>query len=169
MAKGFNEGRPRKSLAEKQKTGSVNITREKALAATEMKVVKLNEYAPPPDGLNEEGRRVWVAVVQELTDSGAIGSIDLFALRALCIEWQNYLGLRAEQAERGSFYAMLDENGGVKSYQPHPCHYNGTNHLKQFLTLCNEFGITPAARARIGISVQGATKSKAAELFKKLG
>lgn len=167
--KGINEGRPRKTLAEKEKTGSANSTREKALQRTELKVVKLNEMPPPPDDLNEEGRRVWATMVSELFDAKVLATIDLFAVRAACIEWQCYVAHRAMQAETGSYYALFDENGGVRAYQPHPVHYNGTNHLKEFVRLANEFGLTPAARARIGVSIQDNAKTRAAELLKKLG
>lgn len=165
--KGINEGRPRTTAAEKRKKGSLNRTREKAREAAEMKVVKINEYPTPPAGLGPEGKAHWEVVVRELTDLRLLSKIDLFNLRALCIEWECYIEHRAEQRKVKSYYGIKGDDGKVKSWQPRPVHYNGTNHLREYLRLCNEFGLSPAARARIGISAQETVKSKAASLLKK--
>lgn len=160
------KGRPRKSVAEKAKAGTLNSTREKR-RAPEMKVLPISEFPKPPDGLGEEGKNHWDIVVRELTKVRALSVVDLFNLRALCIEWECYLQHRKEQMESGigSYYKIEGKNGA--SYQPHPLHYNGTNHLREYSRLCNEFGLNPASRARIGINAQENQTSKAASLLKK--
>lgn len=164
---GNKNGRPRKATEEKVKTGSLNKTREKSYAVAEMKVVPLAEYPPPPDDLGEEGKRHWEVVVRELTKLRVIAAVDLFNLRALCIEWELYLAHRKEQAGQSSYYAVKGDDGKVKSWQPHPVHYNGTNHLREYTRICNAFGLTPASRATIGVNAQEQTTSRAAALLKK--
>jgi len=166
-AKGLKAGRPRLTKAEKEKKGSANPHREKQYANAEMKVVALSEYPAPPDDLGDEGKKHWEVVVRILQDMRVITPLDLFNLRALCIEWECYLDHRKKQraSTEGSFYKVSSKNGD--SYQPHPIHYNGTNHLREYSRLCNEFGLSPASRARIGIAAQENTKTKAATLLKR--
>lgn len=159
-------GRPRKTTAEKNKLGTLNSTVEKK-RAKEMTVVPLPDYPLPPDDLGDEGKKHWEVVVRILQDMRVITPLDLFNLRALCIEWECYLSHRKKQNEEeiGSYYIVDGKNG--PTYQPHPVHYNGTNHLREYTRLCNEFGLTPAARARIGVTAQENSVSKAASLLKK--
>lgn len=130
-------------------------------------MVPLHDYPAPPDDLGDEGKKHWEVVVRILQDLRVITPLDLFNLRALCIEWECYLKLRKEQIDHASYYAVKDDAGKVRSWQPHPVHYNGTNHLREYTRLCNEFGLTPAARARIGVTAQETATSKAASLLKK--
>lgn len=165
-------GQPRKSLAEKQKTGSIHSTREKGYAAAEVKIVHLPgvplpEAPPAPEGLGPEGRQHWDVVARELGKLRVLSAVDLFNLRALCIEWECYLEHRQEQKTHKSYYAVKGDDGKTKSWQPHPAHYNGTNHLREYTRLCQQFGLNPAARASIGINAQEQTTSRAAALLKK--
>ena len=159
-------GRPRTLKADKLQKGSVNTTREKKRVATEMKVVKINEYPQAPEVLGEEGIRHWDVVVRELTDLRALSRLDLFNLQALCMEWEFYVSHRMEQKKTGSYMTHKNGEGGT-SILPHPVHYNGTNHLREYTKLCNEFGLSPASRARIGLASVEPTRSKAANLLKK--
>jgi len=165
-ANGLKPGRPRLSVSEKTKKGSANPHREKKYKEKEMKVVALAEYPTPPADLGEEGKKHWDIVVRILQDMRVITPLDFFNLRALCIEWECYLDHRKKQIASvdGSYYKVSGKNGD--SFQPHPIHYNGTNHLNNYIRLCNEFGLSPASRARIGITAQENTKTKAASLLK---
>lgn len=168
-ATGGKNGRPRKKAAEKEKTGSLNKTREKGYAETEMKVIPMAEFPPAPGDLNEDGRHHWDIVVRELTKMRVLSVLDLCNLQAMCIEWQCYLAHRREQMEPGktSYYAIKGDDGKVRSWQPHPVHFNGTAHLREYTRIANAFGLTPAARATIGVTTQESTSSKAAALLKK--
>lgn len=167
MSTPLKVGRPRTTKAEKEQKGSVNTTREKARAKADMKVIKLNEYPPAPADLGSEGKSHWDVVVRELTDLRALSKMDLFNLRALCIEWELYIMHRKKQMEEGigSYFEVEGKNG--KQILPHPVHYNGTNHLREYMKICNEFGLSPASRARIGLASAEPNKSKAAELLKR--
>lgn len=167
MAKS-NAGRPRLSKDEKIKHGTLRTSREKAYDRAEMKVSPLAEYPPAPGGLSEDGERLWNAVVRELMDLEVLSSLDLFLLQALCIEWEAYLQHRREQLEIKSWYWQAGADGKSRTALPHPVHYNGTNHLKLVLKICNEFGLSPAARVRIGITVHEKKLSPAAIKLKSL-
>lgn len=160
------KGRPRLNKGEKAKKGTANQTREKQYEDGTMKVVPLAEYPKAPNVLGKEGKRVWDILAKELKDQKLISVIDLLALTALCIEWELYIEHRIAQKDIKSYYELKGKDG-AKSYQPHPVHYNGTNHLREFIRLCNEFGLSPASRARIGLSNQEHTRSKAADLLKR--
>ena len=132
-----------------------------------MKVVPLAEYPPAPGGLNDDGKHHWDVVVRELTKMRVLSVLDLCNLQAMCIEWQCYLAHRREQMVEGvgSYYTIVGQNG--TTHQPHPLHYNGTNHLREYLRISNSFGLSPAARATIGVTTQETATSKAASLLKK--
>jgi len=167
MSESKKVGRPRTTKAEKLQKGSVNTTREKARAKADMKVFKINEYPPAPQDLGAEGKAHWDVIVRELTDLRALSKMDLFNLRALCIEWECYIMHRQRQMEEGiGSYFEVETKTGVQVL-PHPVHYNGTNHLREYMKICNEFGLSPASRARIGLASAEPNKSKAAELLKK--
>lgn len=166
-ATGGATGRPRKKAADKAKTGSLNVTREKGYAKQEMKAVPLPEYPAAPADLNDDGKWLWDMAAKELKDLKVLSLLDLANLRAMCIEWQCYLKHRREQMEHSSFYAIKDDAGKVKSWQPHPVHFNGSAHLREFNRIANDFGLSPAARARMGVAAQDTAISKAAALLKK--
>ena len=165
-ATGGPKGRPKTTQKQKIKTGSLNVTREKEKGEG-LKIVPLEEYPMAPDDLGFEGKNHWDVVVRELTKLRVLSSVDLFTLRALCIEWQCYLNHRQQQMDEniGSYYVIKGKNGDT--IQPHPIHYNGTNHLREYTRLCREFGLTPASRAQIGINANETSTSKAASLLKK--
>ena len=164
---GAPKGQPRKNAAEKAKTGSLNTTREKAYAKQEMKALPLPEYPAAPPDLNDDGKWLWDMAAKELKDLKVLSLLDLANLRAMCIEWQCYLKHRRQQMDDsiGSYYKIEGKAGTV--YQPHPVHYNATNHLREFTRIANDFGLSPAARARMGVAAQDTSTSKAASLLKK--
>lgn len=166
MTSSRQAGRPRISKSEKLQKGSLNESRERSREAAEMKVYKINEYPPAPKELGREGKKHWDTVVKELTDVRVLSQLDLFNLRALCIEWECYLMHRKEQAKMKKSWMELESKKG-STILPHPVHYNGTNHLREYMKLCNEFGLSPAARGRLGLTTQEPNKSKAASLLKK--
>ena len=145
------------------------MTREKGYASETMKVVPIAEHPPAPADLNDDGKYQWDIVVRELTKMRVLSVLDLCNLHAMCIEWQCYLAHRREQMETGksSYYAIKDDAGKVRSWQPHPVHFNGTAHLREYTRIANAFGLTPAARATIGVTTQETSTSKAASLLKK--
>lgn len=125
------------------------------------------DYTPPPDELGPDGKWLWEIAARELKDLKVLSVLDLANLRAMCIEWECYLKLRREQKEHSPYYPIKGDDGKVKSWQPHPVHYTATNHLLQFNRIANDFGLSPAARARMGVAAQDSATSKAAALLKK--
>jgi phage terminase small subunit len=56
----------------------------------------------------------------------------------------------------------------VKSWQPHPAHYIGNNHLENFMKWVTQFGFTPAARMKLAIQTpQPKEQTQVARLLKK--
>lgn len=167
---GKRVGRPAKTKSEKQKTGTFQKSREIKSSGKTIPLISAPdlhiEYPPAPDTLGPDGKKHWELIAKELTKLRIITSVDLFAMQAMCIEWECYLHHRRQQMDKkiGSWYELKGKNG--TTYQPHPAHYNGTNHLREYTRLAQEFGLTPASRAAIGISTQETAKTKAAQLLK---
>ena len=164
---GNKVGQPRKKAAEKAKTGSLNTTREKQYAKREMKVVVMEEMPPPPDTLSDIGRQHWERSVRELHKNGVLAASDLGLLEMLCLEWELYIENVQLLKKHKGHYAILGDDGKPKTWAQHPVQYNRADHLTKYLSICNAFGFSPDARARIGVAAKDTTTSKAAALLKK--
>lgn len=93
---------------------------------------------------------------------------DLGLLASLCNEWNNYV--EAEQALKHipRYYDVRDgKTGTIKYVGLHPAHTIAQQHLKSYISLCNEFGFSPASRSRISMPTDEKIVSKAAALLKK--
>ncbi len=97
-----------------------------------------------PDYLNADARAIWEDLAPRLERMGVLTEIDGLAFSALCIEWAEYIKLRAVEGE-----AIQTFESGAKQVAPeisvsHKC-------LTQLLKLFGEFGLTPSSRTRLSI------------------
>ena len=114
--------------------------------------IPIKELPAPPEFLGASGIQEWNSKIQHLSDIGILAAADLGALSALCKEWQNYVDAEQSCDKNARFYAVKDESGKVKYWGIHPAHTIAQQHLKAYITLCNEFGMTPASRSNVQIS-----------------
>ena len=123
----------------------------------------------PPDFLGPQGKSEWCRIVDQLDRMKMLAKTDLSMLAAACMEWEHYLNHRQMQSEYGSFYTKIDQFGN-KMFLPHPNHYNGNAHLKNYMEICREFGFTPASRSKISVPQStNQQKSPLAGILKKTG
>lgn len=164
---GNKKGQPRKKSADKEKTGSLNTTREREYANREMKVVVMEEMPPAPDSLGEVGLKHWERSVRELHKNGILAACDLGLLEALCLEWELYIETTLLLKKHKGHYSIPGPDGKPRTWAQHPVQYNRADHLAKYLSLCNAFGFSPDARARIGVAAKDTATSKAAAMLKK--
>lgn len=125
------------------------------------------ELPQPPPFLSEEGIAEWDSKVSVLKRMDLLARSDLGLLAALCMEWENYVRAEAAAREHGRYYAVKDEEGGVKYWGLHPAHTVAQQHLKAYIALCNEFGFSPASRSKIGAKGDAKPLTKAGALLKR--
>lgn len=162
-------GRPRIPTALKEKKGTLQNTRERR-TMTLTKVVQLEPLPEAPEWLGEEGKRQWRMLTEHIDRMGIAAKVDALALASACHEWERYVAMRRETADNVPYYAIKGDDGEVKSWQPHPAHYIGNDHLKNFMSIAAQFGFTPAARMKLAIQTPAPKEeSKVARLLKKTG
>lgn len=160
-------GRPRIPPALKEKKGTLQKSREPRPMAVS-KPFRIEPLPPAPEWLDDEGRRQWGMLVEQIDRMGIAAKVDQLALTAACSEWAEYVKHRKEQMTNVAYYAIKDEHGGVRSWQPHPTHYIANAHLENFMKIIARFGFTPADRAKLGLQMPSEKEqSKAAKLLKK--
>lgn len=163
MATGNKGGRPRQADAEKAKKGTLRkcrIVKEKVVPP------KIASLPDPPEWLGDFGRLEWKVKVDQLDRMNMLHKTDLGLLAILCLEWQNYVIAEQNMVDTSRWYEVFKD--GQCTYKGiHPLHTIAQQHLKSYITLCNEFGFSPASRSRISMPTDEKIVSKAAALLKK--
>jgi P27 family predicted phage terminase small subunit len=139
------KGRPRKADSIKKQQGTLKSNRVNKNAPA----FGIEPVPDPPAYLTKWGIAEWNRLADQLHRQGLLQKTDWSMLGAACLEWQCYVQHREEQQDVGSYYKIPGKFGD--SVQPHPLHYNGNNHLKNYVAICREFGFTPAARSKISV------------------
>ncbi len=129
-------GRPTKNV----KFISKNLTKEEIAvrSKTEEKLKGACDKISPPSNLSTKQKKIFKGVVKELQASGILGNLDipLLVIYAISVE-------RLEHIERlinEDIENLLDKNlmGAKDKYS------------KDFFRCCNELGLSPQSRAKLG-------------------
>lgn len=160
------KGQGRKPLSDAEKTKKGTIRKDRINEGAP-KAIKVEMIPAAPDWLGVDGAEHWARQVEYLHRMGILAKTDLGALSMLCKEWQNYVNAEKQMDQNARYYNVKDESGVVKYWGVHPAHTIAQQHLKAYISICGEFGFTPAARSRISLPSNENTKSKAAGLLKK--
>lgn len=123
---------------------------------------------PCPDWLDADAKKVWAQVSSILEESGVMTSADGNALARYCQLFARWK--RAEQfiQQYGETYPVKSGNGTVKCFFQWP---QVTIAQKLAITLTkleHEFGLTPAARARIAGQSGAEMSAEQEDLFQQL-
>lgn len=114
----------------------------------------------PPEGMSEDGAKLWRAVGKLLLNAGLYTAGDFIALELMCMAYG-----RMKEAER----LMVDEGMVLKSnlgglYQsPYLAIVNRS--WEQVRAMLAEFGMTPAERTRVMSSVDNNRETDLADLL----
>lgn len=97
----------------------------------------------PPEWLNDEAKKLFRELSPKLQENGALDNLSLSAFWALCDCWGHMQDINKNL--HGNM--VVSVNGKIRE-NPLLRLYN--NYSTQFLSLCREFGLTPASRERVG-------------------
>ena len=118
-----------------------------------------------PDWLSAEAAAEWDRVIPQLMTAGTLNRIDRSALAAYCQAWSDVVGLTAIVEEHGYTWEEPIQSAGGEvighRVKPRPEVRQleaAAARMRQYLI---EFGLTPAARARMGADVAVAAKADA--------
>ncbi len=100
-----------------------------------------------PDGLDDVARAEWAWFTKELFDLGIIAKIDKIQMEQICVVYSRWK--QAEKIVEREGFTIETKNG----YPVQNPSLNIANQcIKQLQSLCGDFGLSPAARAKMKIS-----------------
>jgi len=105
-----------------------------------------------PEWMSEEARKVWKRLVPQLRAMKVLTLVDADALAAYCHTYTRWRNEEEFIAKHGSVYPIRDDQGRVKCMQQFPQVAIARNLLLIMRALQNDFGLSPAARARIVVA-----------------
>jgi P27 family predicted phage terminase small subunit len=123
----------------------------------------LDELNEPPAHLPEDAKEFWRDSVTRLVEVGIVDRVDVPALEQLAIQYARVRGAQKVIAEVG--YFATGSTGQVKEHPAVKLEREATNLL---LKLSEHFGLTPVARARLGLA-ELTRRSLASEMEEGLG
>lgn len=120
--------------------------------------VSMDEFRPPavvpkcPDHLRGEARKEWDRVTSLLLEHGMISEADRGAIAMLCTMWDRYVTAetmieKAKETAPGSMGLFVKSPNGFPIQSPWLAVSNKA--MEQYKSMCNEFGLTAAARVRV--------------------
>ncbi|MBO9612535.1 MAG: phage terminase small subunit P27 family [Dyadobacter sp.] len=144
-------GRPRKPTAQKKLEG----TARKDRANTNEIMPSTIEHPPSaPKYLSAAAKKEWKMACTELIKMGILANTDLALLSAYCNEMGSYIEACDVIRKEGMIMTFERGDGGTYSQQ-HPAVGIKNAALSNALKIANQFGFTPAARARIEAPEKG--------------
>lgn len=129
---------------------------------------KLNNHAPEPARaktpktpfpLKGASKKIWGDMSEKLERLGVLAETDLLALFRYCDLQGRWLDMRARLDKEGYFCEITTEKGSTyQMVRPEVSLYNKWIPMLSKLEL--EFGLTPAARARIRVETPGDARNR---------
>ena len=150
----------RKSLPNEIK--EANGTLRKCRIKTDLIKPSIELNADPPSELNEWGAQIYRSIMGEYSKIGLISKVDVGSLLILCNEFGTYCeaddiikakGLEIEE----DVYNKEGEIVGSKTVS-NPMLKVRNDAMKNYKTLCVEFGLTPASRTSLNAPTEKTNK-----------
>jgi P27 family predicted phage terminase small subunit len=117
----------------------------------------------PPKILKGEALAEWDRITRMLAEAHCIAELDRGPLVAYCLEWAKYI--KANNRLRIIRSMLAESTKGTK--MPHPLLRISDRALANMLRICQEFGLTPAARSRLDIEAGSSTEDPLARLIRE--
>ena len=137
-------GRPPKNNRLKVLSGSKH-----AKKTTKKTPVDTPMWRCPPH-VTDHGKRLWKTVGPVLIRSGIMCELDRSCFEALCCIYDRLLKFQEILREDGPL--IDDKRGALKK---HPLTTGISQHLTLFRNYCQDFGMTPSSRSRLGFEIDG--------------
>jgi len=109
-----------------------------------------------PDWLGDDARQVWDQVVPMLNTMRVLTVADGGPLSRYCESWVRWKKCLAFVKEHGETYVVKHELGDIKAVHSWPEVVTLRGLAAELLRIEQEFGLTPAARARIQLEPEAA-------------
>jgi P27 family predicted phage terminase small subunit len=107
----------------------------------------------PPSWLDPLAKKEFRRIVSELSELGLITNVDIVALAAYCDAYSDYVKCTKLIAEEGLMVQYTNKAAETNKV-PHPLLTKKKQLHEQMKSLAAEFGLTPAARAKLAMPKQ---------------
>jgi P27 family predicted phage terminase small subunit len=124
---------------------------------------RAGELDEPPAHLSKVAREFWSEAVHRLVECGIVDRVDTAALEQLCIQYARMRTAQAVIKKVGTF--SVGSRGQLRT---HPAVAQERDATLLYLRLAQEFGLTPLARGRLGLTALRG-RSLQAEIADHLG
>lgn len=138
-------GRPKLSTEEKTKRGTLKKSREKLPPAVELEPKFVVAEMEPPKKLGTHATAVWRKTIPELKQNGLLAVIDVDILVAYCCEMGRYNYAIQVMEKRPPVFKSKSGHEQVD-----PWFTVAQKSIDMALKIGQNFGITPAARTKVG-------------------
>lgn len=105
-----------------------------------------------PELLKDEARGEWDRITRQLSANNMLYDVDYPLLVSYCQKIGEYYNCVKSVQEGGYFFEIKDSKGQIKSITKNPAVAIGNEALKIAIGLAAQFGVSPAARAKIKIN-----------------
>ena len=122
-----------------------------------------------PAWLRPEAKKVWKRMVPELRRMGVLTVVDGEALASFCQTYVRWQAAEEFLARHGDVYSIRDEQGRVKYMQQFPQVSIARNLVLILKSFYQEFGMTPASRARIELPLYADPQPAGEPVYDRLG
>ncbi len=124
--------------------------------------------APPcPDWISDAAKVVWEQLIPQLEDLNVLAKVDVYPLARYCQMFVQWREVEDFIAKRGTVYPLKDKNGDVRCIQQFPQVSIANKLAVALLRLEQEFGLTPAARARIQLPLNNTKGENEFEIWQR--
>lgn len=117
-----------------------------------------------PTWLDAVGKKMWEQLVEELLNSNLMTNVDVYALAIACDAYSNYVKAAKSIKTEGQTIHYTNAIGATNEVQ-HPKVAIAQKYHQIFKSYLSEFGLSPAARARLALPKINDDTDEFAELF----
>ncbi|WP_236595990.1 phage terminase small subunit P27 family [Paenibacillus sp. EPM92] len=144
-------GRPNKPAAAHLASGNkskLSKAQIKARQEAEDAIKPASDNILRPTWLDAVGKKMWESIMEELAAVDLITNVDVYALALACDAYSKYVKASKDIKKEGLVVEHKNAIGAVNKV-PNPNVAIAQKYATQFKSFCSEFGLSPAARARL--------------------
>jgi len=140
-----NKGRPKKPTELKILEGNRG---KRPLPENEPKPAPITNQPDPPEWLNDPAKGMWQRLFPILQRINLITEADLESYTMLCQSYGKWVEHEKDIADNGDYYTYTNKAGAENEVE-RPAVKLAHKAYERYKSLCTEFGLTAASRARI--------------------
>ncbi|NRF91543.1 phage terminase small subunit P27 family [Paenibacillus frigoriresistens] len=144
-------GRPKQPAAAHVANGNKSMLSKAEIEARQVAedaIKPASDNVVCPTWLDAVGKKMWHSIMDELSAVDLITNVDVYALALACDAYSKYVKSSKDIKKDGLVLEHKNAIGAVNKVA-NPSVAIAQKYATQFKSYCSEFGLSPAARARL--------------------